>query len=124
MLAITIKSSEDIHHTCLLHGLKRAYIHYPFLVTNILVSPPPFPTGANISLSFLGDKRNPLCVKYHKQTLVIVYDEKRVTSDIVTSFAQAVVEEYLALRHPYVACEWHGKSLTIHPSGEIWAEIV
>lgn len=111
MKSITINTFEDLHHLCLMYGLKKTYMRYPFLAGNIMATPPPFHRNPERKRFFLGSRANPICVQYHKKDIVILYDEEKVADSVVPEFAKALMEEYLHLRHPYMAREWDGSRL-------------
>lgn len=111
MKSITINTFEDFHHLCLMFGLKKAYMRYPFLAGNMMATPPPFYRNPERKRLFIGSRINPICVQYHNKDVVILYDEARVADSAVPEFAKAIMEEYLHLRHPYMATEWEGLSL-------------
>lgn len=124
MTTVTITTFEDIHHVCLMYGLKQAYRRYPFLVHNIMATPPPFRRNPARSRIFIGSRLNPVNVHYFKKEISIIYDEGRVPDSDIHAFAAAVVEEYLRLRHPYMAYEWNDRKMTEPSSGHLIAEII
>lgn len=124
MNSISINTFEDLHHLCLMYGLKKAYMRYPFLTNNVLATPPPFHRNPKRSLTFIGCKTNPLCVQYFKKDITILYDETRLTQTAVQEFGKAVVEEYLHLRHPYMKIEWEETKLMEPTTKTIVAEII
>lgn len=123
MKSIEINSNEDLQHLCLMFGLKKAYHRYPFLVRNIIATPPPYHRNPERSRIFIGSKLNPVCVQYHKKNIVILYDDAKVTDSAIFEFSKAVMEEYLRLRHPYMAIEWEGSRLVEKTSKTLIAEI-
>lgn len=123
MKSIEINSNEDLQHLCLMYGLKKAYQRYPFLVRNIMATPPPYHRNPDRSRIFIGSKINPVCVQYHKKDIVIIYDDERVTDPAICEFSKAVMEEYLRLRHPYMATEWEGRRLVETSTKTLIAEI-
>lgn len=106
MKTIKINTFEDFQHLCLMFGLKKAYMRFPFLVNNILATPPPFHRNPNRPHVFIGSKLNTVCVQYHKKDAVILYDESKTTESVIVEFAKTIMEEYLDLRHPYMQTEW------------------
>lgn len=111
MKSIDINTFEELHHLCLMFGLKKAYMRYPFLAVNVLATPPPFHRNPQRKRLFIGSRTNPVCVQYHKKDIVILYDDERVTDPVITEFSKALMEEYLHLRHPYMLTEWDGRRL-------------
>lgn len=124
MTTITITATEDIHPVCLMYGLKRAYCRFPALVHNTIATSPPFRRSPERPLLFIGCRLNSACVQYYKNGIRIIYDSKRATADTMEAFAQAVVEEYLRLRHPYLDVMWAQKRAVESGSGRLIAEII
>lgn len=111
MKSITINTFEDLHHLCLMYGLKKTYMRFPFLVSNVLATPPPFHRNPERKRIFMGYGNNPICVQYHRKDMVILYDETRIADSAVPEFAKALMEEYLHLRHPYMSMQWDDSRL-------------
>lgn len=122
MTSITIRTYEDIHHVCLIYGLKRAYMRYPSLTDNVLASPPPFLRSPKLKRLFIGSKINPVSVQYCKKEITVLYDEERVSNDEIANFSKAIVEEYFGTRHPYAEHEWNGNAFAT--AGRSVAEII
>lgn len=123
MNTVSINTFEDIHHLCLMYGLKKAYQRFPFLVHNIMATPPPFRRNPDRPRLFIGAKLNPVCVQYFRKDIILLYDETRVKENEIAEFAKAVVEEYLVLRHPYMKHAWEGGKLLESATGHLVAEI-
>lgn len=124
MNTIEIQTFEEIHHVCLMYGLKKTFCRFPFLTDNVMASPPPVrrnPARAGVPL-FL--RRHPVNVLYYKAGLRVVFDESKVNPTDIQAFAKAVVDEYLALRHPYLKGVWNGGMLQEEASDHILAEFV
>jgi hypothetical protein len=124
MNTIEIQTFEEIHHVCLLYGLKKAFCRFPFLTDNVMASPPPLrrnPARAGVQL-FL--RRHPVNVLYYKAELRVVFDESKINLTDIQAFAKAVVDEYLAFRHPYLKGVWNGGMLQEEASGHLLAEFV
>lgn len=121
MNIISIHTFEEIHHVCLMYGLKKAFCRFPFLVRNVMATPPPVRRRPDRSRPLLGLRHNPVNVQYYDKDIRILY-EGAETREIV-EFAKAVVEEYLLLRHPYMKTTWTEKKLTETASGHFIAEI-
>ena len=124
MNTIKIETFEEIHHVCLMYGLKNAYCRFPFLTDNTLASPPPVrrnPSRAGLPI-FL--KRNPVNVLYYDRDLRVVFDENRIASKEAEEFAKAIIDEYLTLRHPYMKAVWNGRSLLESASEHLLARII
>ncbi len=124
MNTISVNTFEDLHHLCLMYGLKKAYMRYPFLTNNILAPPPPFRRNPKRALTFIGGKTNPVCVQYFKKDITVLFDETRLTQATAIEFSKAVVEEYLLLRHPYMKTEWEETKLMEPTTKTLVAEII
>lgn len=124
MAEISITTFEDIHHVCLMYGLQQAYRRFPFLASNILMTPPPFRRNPKRPHIFIGRKTNPICVQYHKKDILVIYDEERVTVKVATEFAKAIMEEYLRLRHPYMKHVWNERILVESTTQHQIAEVI
>lgn len=124
MKNISINTFEDIHHLCLMYGLKQAYLRFPFLARNIMVTPPPFRRNPKRPLAFIGGKFNPVCVQYYGKDIRVIYDEARVSDGDIYAFSQAIVEEYLRLRHPYMKYTFGEDSFAEQASGHVIARIL
>lgn len=124
MNRIRINTFEEIHHVCLMYGLKKAFSRFPFLTANIMATPPPVRRKPECLRPLLGFRRHPIWVQYFKKDLYVVYNEEMVVLKDVTAFAKAVIEEYLAYRHPYMKTYWSENSLSETGSGHIIAEII
>lgn len=53
MTTIRIKTSDDIHHTCMMYGLKLAYRRHPQLARNLNATPPPFRRNPELPRSIM-----------------------------------------------------------------------
>ena len=93
MNTISIKTGEEIHHTCLMYGLNRAYARYPFLARNPLATPPPFRRSPERPALFIGCGMSPVCVQYYKTDMRVLYKKNKVTADEAAAFAKAIMEE-------------------------------
>lgn len=120
---IAIHTFEEIHHVCLMYGLKKAFCRFPFLARNIMATPPPVRRSPERTRLLLGQKANPVNVQYYKSDILIVYNAEKAAVQEVLSFAKAVIEEYLLLRHPYMKTDWEGDILKESSSGHLIAEI-
>lgn len=123
MNTISIKTGEEIHHTCLMYGLNRAYARYPFLARNPLATPPPFRRSPERPALFIGCGMSPVCVQYYKTDMRVLYKKSKVTADEAAAFAKAIIEEYLALRHPFMKRKWEGGILMEETTGHTIAEV-
>lgn len=118
MKTISIKTFEEIHHTCLMFGLKQAYLRFPFLAGNILTTPPPIRRNPERKpLVFGGGILNPVTVQYFRKDITVLYNEAKASEQEATVFAKAVVEEYLRLRHPYMKYILDGNVFTETSTG-------
>lgn len=99
---MTINTFEDIHHTCLMYGLKKAWLRFPFLVRNPLATPPPIRRNPQRPLLNIGGRFNPVNVQYYGKDIRILYEKERNTEEELIAFAKAVLEEYFNLRHPFM----------------------
>lgn len=122
MRTVTIKTGEEIHHTCLMYGLSRAFARYPFLTGGTLVTPPPFRRSPERPPLFIGCGTSHVCVQYYKTGIRVLYRKSKVTADEAAAFAKAIIEEYLALRHPFMKVKWEGGRLLEETTGHIIAE--
>lgn len=124
MTSLSINTFEDIHHVCLMYGLKKAYARFPFLAGNIMATPPPVRRNPERRQLSLGTKANIATVQYYSKDIRVLYDETRTNENEITEFAKAVMEEYLTLRHPYMKTSWDGCRLTESSSSHLIAEIL
>lgn len=106
-----------------MYGLKKAFCRFPFLARNIMATPPPVRRSPERTRLLLGQKANPVNVQYYKSDILIVYNAEKAAVQEVLSFAKAVIEEYLLLRHPYMKTDWKGDILKESSSGHLIAEI-
>lgn len=123
MKRILINTFEDIHHVCLMYGLKNAFRRFPFLVRNTMATPPPVRRNPKKSSPLLLQKLHPVNVQYYRNEIVVFYDSDKFGKDEIIAFSKAVIEEYLALRHPYMKIEWAEETLKGTASGYILAGI-
>lgn len=123
MNTISINTGEEIHHTCLMYGLNRAYARYPLLARNPLATPPPFRRSPERPVLFIGCGMSPVCVQYYKTDIRVLYKKSKVTADEAAAFAKAIMEEYLALRHPFMKRKWESGKLMEETTGHIIAEV-
>lgn len=121
-MTITINTFEDIHHLCLMFGLKSTYLKYPFLANNPLAAVPPI--HRNPERTGIFGRNKPLKVLYYKKSITIVYDEQKHEAEVMKAFARTLVNEYLALRHPYMKREWDGERLVEPDTVSTIAEII
>lgn len=119
MKRILINTFEDIHHVCLMYGLKNAFRRFPFLVRNTMATPPPVRRNPKKSRPLLLQKLHPVNVQYYRNEIVVFYDSDKFGKDEIIAFSKAVIEEYLALRHPYMKIEWVEETLKGTASGDI-----
>lgn len=124
MKLITIHTFEEIHHVCLMYGVKNAFGRFPFLAKNILATPPPIRRNPERSRMFLGFRQNPVNVQYYKADIFIIYNEDKADKDAIKAFSKAVVGEYLSFRHPYLKTVWNDVRLLETASGYPVAEII
>lgn len=123
MKKLNIYTFEELHHVCLMHGLKKAFLRLPFLCNNPLASPPPIRRKPDRKPLFISKTLNPVSVQYFRQDVQIFYDETRVADSEACSFARMLLEEYLQFRHPYMKSVWNANSLLELSSGRVLAEI-
>lgn len=107
-----------------MYGLKQAYQRYPFLVHNIMATPPPFRRNPERPRLFMGSKIDPICVQYYKKDIILLYDETRVSAEETEVFAKALIEEYLRLRHPFMKTAADGNRIIEESTGHLIAQIV
>lgn len=107
-----------------MYGLKQAYLRLPFLARNIMATPPPFRRNPQRPTVFIGGKSNPICVQYFGKDIRLLYDEARVSEGDIYAFSQAVVEEYLRLRHPYMKYTFGEDRFAESASGHVIARIL
>ena len=124
MKRIEIKTTEEIHHICLMNGLKSAFLRFPFLADNIMATPPPVRRKPEKTRPLLGFRRNPVNVQYYNKDILVLYDENKAAASEATVFAKAVMEEYLAFRHPYMKISWEGCRLKEEATGHLLAEVI
>lgn len=105
---------------CLICGLKKAYGRFPFMACNPMATPPPVRRKPERARPLLGWKRNPVNVQYYKNDILILYNA--ALSDVLV-FAKAMIDEYLALRHPFMKTVWDDSMLKESVSGHVIAEI-
>ena len=123
MKRLSIHTFEEVHHVCLMYGLKLAYEKFPFLAKNSMATPPPVRRKPERTKPLIGFKNNPAYVQYFKNDIYIVYDAEKAGEPEASAFAKAVIEEYLGFRHPYMKTTWDGDILKESSSGHIIAEI-
>lgn len=121
MERISIHTYEELHHVCLMYGLKNTYERFPFLARNIMATPPPVRRKPERTSPLLGWKRNPVNVQYYKNDILILYNTEPYD---VLAFAKALLEEYLILRHPYMKTSWEEMTLREKESGHVIADII
>lgn len=124
MKRTAINTFEEIHHVCLMYGLKKAFCRLPFLTSNILATPPPVRKNPERPSLLPGFRRTPVTVQYFKKDIYILYDENKVVPEDALAFAKAVMEEYLAFRHPYMKTCWKDLILSECSSDHAIAEII
>ena len=105
---------------CLIYGLKKTYSRFPFMACNPMATPPPVRRKPERTRPLLGWKRYPVNVQYYKNDILILYNAE--PGDVLT-FAKAMVDEYLALRHPYMKTVWEDNTLKESASVHVIAEI-
>ena len=120
MEKLFIHTFEEVHHMCLICGLKKTYGRFPFMACNPMATPPPVRRKPERTRPLLGWKRYPVNVQYYKNDILILYN---VEPDDVLAFAKAMVDEYLAIRHPYMKTVWEDNTLKEIASGHVIAEI-
>jgi len=120
MEKLLIHTFEEVHHMCLIYGLKKTYGRFPFMACNPMATPPPVRRKPERTRPLLGWKRNPVNVQYYKNDILILYN-----ADLgeVVVFAKAMIDEYLVLRHPYLKTVWEDNLLKESASGHVIAEI-
>lgn len=123
MKRLAIQTFEEIHHVCLMYGLKRAFERFPFLAANIMATPPPIRRKPEKSAPLLWFRRNPVNVQYFKNDILVVYNAEKAGYEEVSAFARAVMDEYLTLRHPYMKIVWENNILKEAASGHVLAQI-
>lgn len=121
---ITINTFEDIHHVCLMYGLKKAFGRFPFLAINIMATPPPVRRRPDRTTPLIGFRHHPVNIQYYKKDIQIIYNETKTGESEMLAFSKAVVEEYLLLRHPYMKTIWKENRLEETDSQHLIAEII
>lgn len=121
MERISIHTYEELHHVCLMYGLKNTYERFPSLARNVMATPPPVRRKPERTSPLLGWKRNPVNVQYYKNDILILYNTEPCD---VLAFAKALLEEYLILRHPYMKTSWEEMTLREKESGHVIADII
>lgn len=121
MKIVSINTFEEIHHVCLMYGLKKAFGRFPFLVRNVMATPPPVRRRPDRSRPLFGFRHNPVNVQYYNKEIRILFEDAGPKE--ITEFAKAVIEEYLKLRHPYMKTTWDGMKLKEAASDHLIAEI-
>lgn len=124
MNIISINTFEDIHHVCLMCGLRNAFRRFPFLVDNVMAPPPPVRRNPGRPRLLIGFRRNPVNIQYYRKCIQVLYDVNRTNTNEVAAFAKAVLEEYLSLRHPYMKTAWNSEKLEETASGHMIAEVI
>ena len=102
-----------------MYGLKNAFRRFPFLVRNTMATPPPVRRNPKKSSPLLLQKLHPVNVQYYRNEIVVFYDSDKFGKDEIIAFSKAVIEEYLALRHPYMKIEWVEETLKGTALGDI-----
>jgi len=123
MKILTLHTFEDVHHICLMNTLKYTYSRFPYLVNNIMATPPPIRRKPERTGVLLGMRRNPVNVQYYKNIIQILYDETKTNQNEMETFAKVLMEDYLALRHPYMKIAWEEARLKDSLTGRLISEI-
>lgn len=123
MEKLSIHTFEEVHHVCLMYGLKKAFGRFPFLARNPMATPPPIRRKPERTRLLLGQRMNPVNIQYFKSDILLLYNEEKAGIQAITAFAKAIAEEYLILRHPYMKTVWEGDTLKESASGHLIAEI-
>lgn len=124
MNTIELHTFEDIHHVCLMYGLKNAFCRFPFLADNVMTTPPPIRRNPERPGLPVFIKKRLVNVLYYKNEVRVIFDESRVNDGEIKTFAMAIINEYLALRHPYMKAAWDNGQLHEAASGHLLAKIV
>lgn len=123
MKRVVITTFEEIHHVCLMYGLKKAFLRFPFLAADMMATPPPVRRNPERLHPLLGFRRHPVYVQYYRKDIYVIYDEDKAGVKEVTAFAKAAMEEYLSYRHPYMKTAWINECLSEAASGHTVATI-
>ena len=124
MTSVSIDTFEDIHHVCLMYGLKQAFRRFPFLAHNIMATPPPLRRNPERPALLIGCRTNPVSVQYYRKAMQVIYNEEKVSIREAQEFSKAVMEEYLHLRHPFMKHQWSDNRLLEISTGHLLAEII
>lgn len=115
---IRIKTNDDIHHTCLMYGLKLAYRRHPQLARDLNATPPPFRRNPELPRRFIGGRMAPVCVQYYNNDIIVLHNG--IETPVVKEFARSIMEEYLRIRHPFLLYKWNGdKMMSVNDADEI-----
>lgn len=111
MEQMTVLFSEQLHHVCLMYGLKQTFGKMPFLnrkalnvggktvTLNNAVAPPPMMSNPE-KTSRNRKIRSLVEVSYWKDRIIVEYNEELCTSEEIIAFTQTLIQDYLSFRHP------------------------
>ena len=131
MREIKIIFNEPLHHVCLMYGLRQTYGRMPFmnrkvieaggkkiLMDNVTSLPPMMKHPDRASR---GRKmRNIVEVSYFKENLTVTYQDELCSEQEAMAFAEALIQDYLHFRHPFLKTKTeNGKVLEVLSGHEV-----
>lgn len=131
MREVRVIFNEPLHHVCLMYGLRQTYGRMPFMNRKVIevggktilmdnIATPP-PTMKNPDRAVRGRKmRNIVEVSYFKERLTVTYQDELCSEQEATAFAEALIQDYLHFRHPFLKTKTeNGKVLEVLSGHEV-----
>lgn len=131
MREIRVIFNEPLHHVCLMYGLRQTYGRMPFMNKKVIevggktilmdnIATPP-PTMKNPDRVSRGRKmRNIVEVSYFKERLTVTYQNELCSEQEAMAFAEALIQDYLHFRHPFLKTKTeNGKVLEVLSGHEV-----
>ena len=131
MREVRVIFNEPLHHVCLMYGLRQTYGRMPFMNKKVIevggktilmdnIATPP-PTMKNPDRASRGRKmRNIVEVSYFKERLAVTYQDELCSEQEAMAFAEALIQDYLHFRHPFLKTKTeNGKVLEVLSGHEV-----
>lgn len=131
MREVRVIFNEPLHHVCLMYGLRQTYGRMPFMNKKVIevggktilmdnIATPP-PTMKNPDRAVRGRKmRNIVEVSYFKERLTVTYQDELCSEQEAMAFAEALIQDYLHFRHPFLKTKTeNGKVLEVLSGHEV-----
>ena len=91
MERISIHTYEELHHVCLMYGLKNTYERFPFLARNVMATPPPVRRKPERTSPLLEEYlilRHPYMKTSWEEMTLREKESGHVIADIITEFPE------------------------------------